>query len=100
MPLIRSRAAWSTGRPERSQIPAMPHMDRPYISTPMARGRTPRGRAFLPGEGTLRDALQRLGLAAASRHRRRLDGTQFIGVTRSGGETTPNGLIPPELGAQ
>jgi len=78
----------------------MPRMDRPYISTAMARERTPRGRAFLPGEGTVRDALQRLGLAAASRHRKRLGGTQFIGVTGSGGKTTTKDLIAAVLGTE
>ena len=63
----------------------------------MTRGRTAKGRRFLPGEGAARDLLQRLGLAAARRHRRRLAGTAFVGVTGSGGKTTTKDLVAAVL---
>ena len=94
---MRSRPSRSTGLPDRSQIPAIPHIDRAYISIRMTRGRTAKGRPFLPGEGAARDLLQRLGLAAARRHRRRLAGTAFVGVTGSGGKTTTKDLVAAVL---
>ena len=66
----------------------------------MTRGRTAKGRRFVPGEGAVRDLLQRLGLAAARRHRRRLAGTEFIGVTGSGGKTTTKDLVAAVLGSE
>jgi UDP-N-acetylmuramoyl-tripeptide--D-alanyl-D-alanine ligase len=64
------------------------------------RSRTARGREFLPGEGSVRDALLALGLAAARRHRNRLSGPTFIGVTGSVGKTTTKELVAAVLGGE
>lgn len=54
----------------------------------------------MPGEGAVRDALVAIGLAAASRWRRRLTRTTFIGVTGSGGKTTTKDLIAAILSTE
>jgi len=64
------------------------------------KGRTAQGRPLLPGEGPTRDALLRAGLAAARSHRRQLVGTNFVGVTGSGGKTTTKDLIAAVLGTR
>src|SRR5205807_2947872 len=81
----------STGLPDRSQIPAMPHTKS---------RRTLQGRAFLPGEALLRDGLLGLGLAVARTQRRRLGRTTFIGVTGSAGKTSTKELVAAVLGAE
>jgi UDP-N-acetylmuramyl pentapeptide synthase len=64
----------------------------------VARVRTVKGREFLPGEGSVRDALLALGLAAARRHRNRLSGPTFVGITGSVGKTTAKELVAAVLG--
>jgi UDP-N-acetylmuramoyl-tripeptide--D-alanyl-D-alanine ligase len=66
----------------------------------LAADRTAQGRAFLPGEGAVRDALLQAGLVAARRHRRRLSRTTFVGVTGSVGKTTTKDLVAAVLGTR
>src|SRR4051812_22096324 len=96
---MRSTASCSTGLPDRSQIPAMPHT-RGARFPRVARQRTSSGRAYLPGELALREALLPAGAALVGLHRRRLRETAFVGITGSVGKTTTKELTAAVLVAE
>src|SRR5207302_1005326 len=94
------RAPVSIGLPSRCQMPAIPHMQACLQFRPMPSGTKLSDDLAASLEPRYREAKLRVGVAAASLHRRRLKRVTFIGVTGSGGKTTTKELIAAMLATQ
>src|SRR5436305_5078498 len=81
-------------------MPAIPHMQACLQFRPMPSGTKLSDDLVASLEPRYREAKLRVGLAAASLHRRRLKHVAFIGVTGSCGKTTTKELIAAMLATQ